>query len=184
MPQTEKHCECGWLGACLNDPEAPVGYDPQSNSFHFVGPDKSQWILYYCPMCGDKYPDSNFQIDVPIAPDGERVRLQNLTDDVSNPETAIEKIGAPDYDGLMKTYWETNDEFAVDETRTPIRNIEYYNLSKWYTVELYFGDDEPEIRIIPKFMNAHQLDQKFDHSQLPNMPIVGDLDADVFGGGD
>ena len=184
MQANEQNCECGWLGCCLNDPSAPVGYDSQSNAFHFVGPERSQWILYFCPMCGGRFPDSNYQMDVPIAPDGEYARLQELVRELDTPDSTIAKLGNPDYDGMMKTYWNTNGEYAVDNTRSPIRNIEYYNLSEWYTIELYFDDGQIETRIKPKSLNARQLDTKFDHPELPDMPIVGDLDAELLGGGD
>ena len=177
-------CECGWLGLCLNDSTTPVDYDAQSNSFHFVGADGSRLMLYFCPMCGGKFPDSNHQIDVPVAPSGELDRLNELVGGLTTSDASITRLGKPCYDGLMKTYWNTNGSYDVDETQSPIRNIEYYELSKWYTVEFYFDQNESEVRIVPKALNAKQLDGKFDHPEYPNLPIVGDLDSELLGNGD
>ena len=183
MQSTTQHCECGWLGSCLNDPNVPVGYDPQSNSFYFAAPDRMRLMLYFCPMCGGKFSDSDYQTDVPIAPEGEYQRLKEHVADLNTPDTAIQKLGEPDYDGLMKTYLGGNGEYSVDESISSIRNIEYYHLSKWYIVELYFRNDGVEQRIVSKFLNACQLEGKFDHPDYSNEPIVGDLDDELLGDG-
>ena len=138
-------------------------------------------MLYFCPMCGGEFPNSDYKIDVPIAPDNERDRLEKMLGEITTPESATDQLGEPDYDGLMKTYTQTNGSHSVDQTIAPIRNIEYYHLSKWYTVELYFSDNELEKRIVPKFLNATQLNEKFDHPDFANIPIVGDLDAELLG---
>ena len=181
MQSTVQYCECGWLGSCLNDPNVPVGYDPQSNSFYFAAPDRMQLMLYFCPMCGGKFPDSEYQTDVPVAPEGEYQRLKEHVADLNTPDTAIQKLGKPDYDGLMKTYHGTSGQCYVDESVSSIRNIEYYHLSDWYSVELYFHDNSAEQRVVPKFLNAIQLEGKFDHPAYLNEPIVGDLGDELLG---
>lgn len=173
------YCDCGWLGLCLNDPTTSVRYDPKSNSFHFVGTDNSCLRLCYCPMCGGKFPDSGFQIDVPLAPVGEFERLSALVNGLSTCESVIDRLGKPCYEGLMKTYLNENGQCRVDETKAPTKNLEYYELSPWYHVEFYFDDKHSEIRVVPKPLNARQLKEPFARLQHGDMPITGDLDSEL-----
>lgn len=177
----ERMCECGWLGSQLNDPDSPVGYDSRSNSFHFVGPDRSQYAMYYCPFCGGKFPDSSKQMDVPLAPPGERLRLEAMIESVNSADDATRVLGPPDYDGLMRTYRHAPDGMAVDSSVTPTRNIEYYNVSDWFNIEFYFNSDDSTAKIVPKHLSATQLEADFD---LPKSegPIVGDLDGELLNG--
>ncbi|TWU35841.1 hypothetical protein Q31b_52760 [Novipirellula aureliae] len=176
----ERMCECGWLGAQLNDPDSPVGYDSLSNSFHFTGPDRAQYSMYYCPFCGGKFPDSNKRMNVPLAPPGERIRLETMIRSVESADDATRVLGPPDYDGLMRTYRQTADGMTVDSSVTPTRNIEYYNVSDWYNIEFYFHSDEHTAKIVPKNLSATQLEGTFDFPESDD-PIVGDLDDELHG---
>jgi hypothetical protein len=181
---TRAHCDCGWLGLCLNDPTTSVKFDPESNSFHFVGKDNSRLRLCYCPMCGGKFPDSSFQIDVPLGPLGEYERLGALVDGLSTFEAVIDRFGKPCYEGLMKTYLNENGKYRIDETITPTKNLEYYELSPWYQVEFYFDNQHSETRVVPKPLNAKQLNEPFAPPQHGSMPIVGELDSELRGNED
>lgn len=178
---TQAYCNCGWLGLCLNDPTTSVKYDSESNTFHFVGADNSCLRLCYCPMCGGQFPDSSFQIDVPLAPLGEFERLRACVDGLSTCEAVIARLGKPCYEGLMKTYLYEDGKYRVDETKSPTKNLEYYELSPWYKVEFYFDDYHSEIRVVPKPLNAKPLNEPFVRPQRGGVLIVGDLDSELLG---
>lgn len=93
------------------------------------------------PWCGHALPQIG--LDELIAPDSERTRLLNLAEQATDPEQCLAVLGEPEY-----------NEWFPDEMGKPTntRNIEYYNISRWYVLVFYFTDEERSFYMYPKWI--------------------------------
>ena len=152
-------CECGWLSLHINEPRSAIRFDEQMNCF-VIDSSEGQAVMHFCPGCGGKLPDSTKPVWVPLAPQGERERLEALTIGLSTADQVLARLGAPDYDEVGYTYWQRDGRMVRDETTPPFRNIEYYGLSDWYNLEFYICDDgRIKVEIMIKSLPPRQMDE-------------------------
>jgi hypothetical protein len=130
-------CDCGWLAQAINDPESGVAYDPEQNSV-CLSHGRSFYMMYHCPFCGGRFPDSSSPMWVPLVPQSEFDRLNACARGLADANAIIQRLGRPDYDAI------TGAMKLVDGVRQfdgEVRNIEYYNLSDLLALKFYIGDD-------------------------------------------
>ena len=113
-------CDCGWLSGPINDPSTNLSYDALNNKI--VLGDQTQYVIYHCPFCGGKFPDSSRPIWVPIVPQAEFERVRALVAGLATVDGIFERLGKPDYDS-----W----SYPGAEYRC----IEYYGLSEFLSLE-------------------------------------------------
>lgn len=111
----------------INDPESGVVFEPAGNYICL----KFRYPLYHCPFCGGMFPDSSQPLWVPIVPQEEFTRVEQLVVDLTDPEAIISRLGPADYDSMTRSY------------TPPVRNIEYYGYSDWLAIEFYIPAGEP-----------------------------------------
>ena len=110
----------------VNDIATPFSYSAESG-FFVQGTDNTQYPIQHCPWCGAAL---TTRVGAgPIAPADEYARILDNAKTIRKPEECIEVFGQPDYDKPFP------DNMGVP---TDIRNIEYYSISDWYTLEFYF----------------------------------------------
>lgn len=123
-------CNCGWIAMMVNDRPTPFAYSDVSG-FFVQGPDRTQYPISHCPWCGDSLPKRVG--DGAIAPANEYARIFDSASTIRKPGECFEIFGKPDYD----------KPFPDDKGMpTDLRNIEYYNISDWYTLEFYFQEPD------------------------------------------
>lgn len=125
------------------NPQCPIEFDPKVNEYHLLetAPD-TYWVIYYCPFCGGKAPQSKRSLLFHKLDVAERKRLTELTQNLQTVREVLNAFGEPDK--------KMNDGFA---TITPERDgnpevtairpmIVYEHLSKIAYVEftIYPGD--------------------------------------------
>ncbi len=169
-PKTDLPCDCGTIAFEMSGPNS--AYSLSDNSFWI----NEHLAMYFCPFCGGKLPDDSKPIYAPYLTPDERGRLEELIAGINSPEEAIARLGPPDYDEPMLTYYtegnampymvsgidgeEIPDDFVLDESVVPTRNMEFYNLSKTGIIEFYFdGGRLTECRIIPKCLPPRHLEE-------------------------
>ncbi len=133
----------------VNDRATPFTYSDESG-FFVQGPDSTQYPIQHCPWCGEALPKRVG--DGPIAPADEYARIYDNATTIRKPEECFEIFGQPDYDKPFP------DDMGIP---TDLRNIEYYSISNWYTLEFYFEDPDYRrfaihAKPIPLYNNAEQ----------------------------
>ncbi|RYX83786.1 hypothetical protein EON83_13510 [bacterium] len=173
-PKTDLPCDCGSITFEMSEPDSAVSL--VHNMFVING----HWCMYFCPFCGGKLPDDSKPIYVPYVTTEERERLEALVKGIETPEEVIERLGKPEYDELMLTYFKQGEpmpfvysgsaeeqsaiqesgEFTLDESVVPTRNIEFYGLSKTANLEFYFeGGRLTMFRIMSKGLPPRHLEE-------------------------
>ncbi|KLU03629.1 hypothetical protein RISK_004036 [Rhodopirellula islandica] len=123
-------CTCGWLAMMVNDQSTPFSYSDDSG-FFVQGAERTQYPIHHCPWCAEPLP--NRVAEGPIAPTHEYARVFENASKIQKPAECYEEFGKPDYDKPFP------DDRGMP---TDLRNIEYYNISDWYTLEFYFQDPD------------------------------------------
>ncbi|SMP80430.1 hypothetical protein SAMN06265222_1533 [Neorhodopirellula lusitana] len=117
---------CSRLFMLINDRPAVVSHS-RDLGFFIQGADRARYPIQHCPWCGDLLPKRI--ADGLIAPEHEHVRILDKAKGVVTPEDCYALFGEPDYDAPFP------DDNGMP---TDLRNIEYYGISDWYTLEFYF----------------------------------------------
>jgi hypothetical protein len=96
-PSKEKSvCKCEWLERAANDPECPVEFDAKLNEYHIVRGPNDYFMIYYCPFCGGRAPQSRRSRLFHTLTDAELQRLVNLTKDLRTVQEVTRAFGEPD----------------------------------------------------------------------------------------
>lgn len=112
----------------VNDRPTPFGYADEIG-FFVQGPESKWYPIHHCLWCGERLPKRVG--DGVIAPADEYDRIFDDASTIRKPEECFEIFGKPDYDKPFP------DDRGMP---TDLRNIEYYNISDWYTLEFYFQE--------------------------------------------
>jgi hypothetical protein len=89
-------CDCVNLERMANDPKCPVTFDQRLNEYHINGENGTYWLIYYCPFCGGKMPESQRNRFFHIITDDERTRLCELTKDLRTVQDVKSAFGNPE----------------------------------------------------------------------------------------
>lgn len=166
-PKTDLPCDCGLICHEMSEPDS--AYSLRNNMFLI----NEHIVMYFCPSCGGKLPDSSKPIYAPYLTAEERTRLDEMARGVSSPEEAIAHLGEPDYDAPMLTYrvpdeidpivysgplHEHPTHLPLDTSSPQVRNMEYYGLSETGNIEFYFSEgQQPRWRVQPKLLSPRHL---------------------------
>jgi hypothetical protein len=92
-------CDCRWFERATRDDAIPVVFDELMNEYHLVHKGgKGHSLIYHCPFCGGRAPESlrsTYWTEVSIE---ESHRLNALTKNIKTPQELFEKFGTPDHD--------------------------------------------------------------------------------------
>jgi hypothetical protein len=95
--KTDAPCDCGFLDRAAKDPTLPIEFDAELNEFHVVCA-QGFMMIYHCPLCGGKAPESLRRDLFQRIPDGEAKRLLGLNRNFKNADEVISALGPPDAD--------------------------------------------------------------------------------------
>jgi hypothetical protein len=101
--QREPACKCGWLDRAPDEPDSPLVFNRVLGEFHLLygGAQVSGRIkLNYCPVCGQRAPQS--RRDALFAPlcDAEMQRIEQLAAGLRTLEEVRARFGEPDDDRM------------------------------------------------------------------------------------
>ena len=57
-PPRREICDCGVLENASKEPGHSIRFDPHLNEYHIAQPNGGCMMVYYCPFCGGRTPDS------------------------------------------------------------------------------------------------------------------------------
>jgi hypothetical protein len=124
-------CKCNTLSQWATDLTVPIEFDAVLNEYHMVCGDKI-FMLYYCPLCGGRLPESRRgELFVEASPE-EQSQLESRLAGVKTIDEIIARLGEPDLD-FGATSFKAEDK-AIYGYKDVIRSIRYERLAKTLTV--------------------------------------------------
>src|SRR6266545_3043282 len=74
-------CQCESLEREANHPDSPIRFDPKLNEYHFIyrtsTGEEAKMMIYHCPFCGGRAPESRRDELFHRLTEAERHRLFN-----------------------------------------------------------------------------------------------------------
>ena len=95
--KTDEKCVCEYLERAARNPAHPIEFDPLTNEFQIVH-GAGQFIIYHCPFCGGKAPESVRDTLFAHVPDDEQRRLFALSESLKTDAEVVAALGQPDRD--------------------------------------------------------------------------------------
>ena len=97
-PPRKEICDCGVLERASKEPEHPIRFDPKLNEYHIALKGGVIMIIYYCPFCGGRVPESRRSSLFAHATIAELYQITHLTKGIKTVSDVIARFGAPDED--------------------------------------------------------------------------------------
>jgi hypothetical protein len=112
------------------DPKNPVEFDPQLNEYHLMQKgDGGYSLMYFCPWCGGKTPQSQRGSLSHSLTDAERQRLAELTKNLRTEQEVIAALGEPDGRQPGGMRFTVSEMGGVPETTQSCNVLTYTRLS-------------------------------------------------------
>ncbi len=130
-PEANFPCDCRTLDSAADEPDIPIIFSANTNEYQLVHGDdnQSRMLLYYCPFCGGRTPDSRRDRLFSRITMAETDRLKELTRGIKTIDDAIRLLGTPDTDSpdgvTIVTDGSETDPTKIESYRT----ITYSGLS-------------------------------------------------------
>ncbi len=127
-------CKCGFLERNADHPDSPIRFDAEMNEYHFIHSTslggEARMIIYYCPFCGGRAPESKRGNFFAKLTDKEMWRLTVLTKDLHTLDDVFAALGQPDRDsavGMTVVRPEKGDQAPTTQN---FRTLVYTKLSE------------------------------------------------------
>jgi hypothetical protein len=143
-------CECGSLERHSKEPSVPIEFDEKLNEYHIRGTSGMEIMIYHCPFCGGRTPDSRRSKLFMHITYAEAERLRGLTRDLKTLDEALNAFGPPDWDDPTGC-GETKDDSTGRQVTTYYRQLTYNGLSDTARVHATVGlNDHVQFSFSPK----------------------------------
>jgi len=96
MPERKEICDCGQPQEMAEDPKCPVEFAENVNEFHLTDSSGGYWVMYFCPFCGGRLPESLRSRLFQRISDEERARLILMTEHLRTEKEVLAALGEPD----------------------------------------------------------------------------------------
>jgi hypothetical protein len=121
-------CECRALERWSKEPTVPIEFDTVMNEYHIVGTNGSRSMIYHCPFCGGRTPESRRDDFFMHITEAEMQRLTMMTGHLKTLDEVLAAFGPPDCD-FPTGHGVTKDDEAGRPVTTYYRSLTYENLS-------------------------------------------------------
>jgi hypothetical protein len=91
-------CDCRTLEQYSREPSVPIEFDEKLNEYHIRGTAGELMMIYYCPFCGGRTPDSRSKELFMHVTRAESERLKGLTRGLKTLDDVLGAFGPPDFD--------------------------------------------------------------------------------------
>lgn len=138
-PPRKDKCDCGFLERASEKPNSPIRYDPEMNEYHIVYGSSATggMIIYYCPHCGGRVPESRRATLFAHITEAESHRIRSLIKDLKTVAEVLAHFGPPDEErpGGSRKFPETDGRPPREDVFS--RTLVYKNVSD--VVEVIFS---------------------------------------------
>jgi hypothetical protein len=141
-PERKETCDCGVLENASKEPDHPIRWNEKTNEYHIAYGNKGSMMIYYCPFCGGKTPESRRSSLFAHVTGQEETRLYELLKGVKTTSEVLTRFGPPDEErelGTAKRHPERAGNPAWGEV---FRTLTYKKLSAVADVYFEVGNNE------------------------------------------
>ncbi len=152
-------CDCGWLESAADDPCVSVVFNRELNEYHLIrsGEFGGEMMIYHCPFCGGRAPQSRRNKLFAEISIEEMDRLRILTKDLKTLPDVLSTLGTPDQD-IANGYGHMTPEKDGQSNRTEhLRMLRYASISPTADVEVVvYPTDRVHFMFTGKYVGKHE----------------------------
>jgi hypothetical protein len=140
---TAPACKCGWLDRAPDEPDSPLVFNKVLGEFHLLyraeqASGRVRRIrLNYCPVCGERAPESYRDTLFTPRCDAEMERIEQLADGLRTLEDVRARFGEPDDDRNSGVMLREPANAGRPATMRRYRTLRYSSLSDALHVFFY-----------------------------------------------
>jgi hypothetical protein len=131
-------CDCRALEQFSREPSVPIEFDAKLNEYHIRGAVGDLVMIYYCPFCGGRTPDSRRDELFMHVTRAETERLKGLTRGLKTLDDVLDAFGPPDFDHPTGLEVTSNDSTGRPKT-TWYRQLTFRGLSDTANLQVAVG---------------------------------------------
>lgn len=134
----ENTCKCDMPQRWTKDPKFPIEYDALMNEYYIRFGNSGKHLLFFCPECGGKMPQSK-RGDFFTDPDeGEVQQITKLLRSVTDVASMRSTLGEPD----LTFQWSPDEDYPIEYYPIEKWKTQYTYSSKWNSVDLCICEKE------------------------------------------
>ena len=89
-------CDCGVLEKASKEPEHPIRWDEEMNEYYIAVGNSGHMMIYYCPFCGGRTPESRRSSPFAHVSEEEAFRIYQLFGGLRTVSDIKARFGLPD----------------------------------------------------------------------------------------
>jgi hypothetical protein len=130
MPNPDApECSCGLLERLAKEPLVPVAFDHALNEYHIVGGEGGRVMVYHCPHCGGRTPESRRADLFMHITHAETERLRGIVRNLESVSDVLAALGPPDRDDRIGSTILTTSRRGRSGIRL-YKELRYYGVSE------------------------------------------------------
>ncbi len=143
MPPDRKDvCDCGVLENASKEPGNPIRWDERMNEYHIVDAKGGQMMIYYCPFCGGRVPESRRASMFAHVTQQEKTRIFELFRGVRTVADVIAKFGPADEEREFASGVRSPSRDGKSEQGEIFRGLVYKKLSPVADIVFEIGSSD------------------------------------------
>jgi Domain of unknown function (DUF6980) len=135
-PQRKETCDCGHLENASKEPDHPIRFNTRMNEYYLSLKNGGQMMIYYCPFCGGRTPESRRSSFFAHVTQEEEMRIYKLFEGIRNVTDTIAKFGPPDEEQEFGSAVRTKEHDSKPSRGEVFRTMIYKKLSP--VADVYF----------------------------------------------
>ncbi len=141
-PQRKDICDCGALENAAKEPDHAIRWNEQMNEFYIAHGKGGRMMVYYCPFCGGRTPDSRRASFFAHVTQQEEHRIFELFRGIRKASDVVARFGAPDEEREFAGGRRTPGRRGEPERGEIFRGLVYKNLSPVADIVFNVGDSD------------------------------------------
>jgi hypothetical protein len=141
-PERKDVCDCGALENASKEPNHPIRWDERMNEYYIATGECGRMMVYYCPFCGGKTPESRRDSLFAHVTQAEETRIFGLFHGIHTVADAIARFGQPDEDREFAAAVRRPGVDGKPEVGETFRGLVYKSLSPVADIVFEVGSND------------------------------------------
>jgi hypothetical protein len=143
LPKRKKTCDCGVLESASKEPDHVIRWDGEMHEYYIAyGSHGGRMMIYYCPFCGGKTPESRRDSMFAHVTQEEETRILNLFKGLRTVSDVTARFGPPDEEREIAWAQRSPQREGQPECGDAFRGLVYKSLSPLADIVFHAGTDQ------------------------------------------